>query len=435
MTIFPPFPIAEYVFLAFLSFFSIFLFFGAVMIIALLILQRRFRWLLPALPVTVLSYFLTQCYIMHGGNWVHGETATAVIYAFAAIPSLLRLMFCLILAGMEFWVLIDISRTEKSRITAMSVKEAMDSLPTGLLCYASGGRVLLVNRAMQDFCGKAVGEALINGESFCKRLFLGPLSQGCRLVSVGGEQVTVLQDGSAWKLDLQELLLEGHTVQMLLASEITEAYQKTAALQAMQERVERLNRHLVKVNREIVALTAEQEILNAKVAIHDELGSNLLAIKRFIHTGGTAQEKAELTERLSRTTAFLKNDRERPKRDEYELLIDTAKRLGLTVSVTGTLPEEEPLKHILATAIHECCTNTLRHAHGDELTIRLTEDAERIIAEFTNNGQQPTGEIVERGGLVSLRTLTEQAGGSMTLTVSPVLRIRLELPKEVGYAI
>ena len=128
-------------------------------------------------------------------------------------------------------------------------------------------------------------------------------------------------------------------------------------------------------------------------------------------------------------------DRKTTEQDEYELMIGTAKRLGLTVSVTGMLPQTEPHKHILATAIHECGTNTLRHAHGDRLTIRVTEDETHIAAEFTNNGEPPTGEITERGGLLFLRALIEQANGEMTLTSLPTFTLRLKLPKEVPYAL
>lgn len=223
-------------------------------------------------------------------------------------------------------------------------------------------------------------------------------------------------------------------MQTLIVSDITDTYRKTLELRRMQEKVSDLNIRLVKVNREIVELTVEQEILAAKVKIHDELGSNLLAIKRFLLSGGTEQEKAEIVERLRRSITFLQEE-QTAVADEYELIIGTAKRLGVRVTVTGTLPQIEPQKHIVATAIHECFTNTLRHAHGDVLQVSITETENNIVAEFTGNGEQPTGKIREKGGLVSLRALTEQAGGHMTIRTTPSFTVTLELPKEVENAI
>ena len=184
-----------------------------------------------------------------------------------------------------------------------------------------------------------------------------------------------------------------------------------------------------------MALTAEREILNARVQVHDALGNSLLSIRRFLVNGGTEAEKKELTDRLALGVLFLKNDRPAAERDEYELMLETAAQLGVRVSVTGALPQSAPSKHILATAIHECFTNTLRHAHGDELRVEITQDGDFIEAVFTNNGEQPQGEITEKGGLVSLRALTEQAGGTMTIRFAPAYAVVIRLPKEGDYAI
>ena len=246
----------------------------------------------------------------------------------------------------------------------------------------------------------------------------------------------VLPDGEARKLDESEIPYEKHTVRMLLAFNITEAYRKTRELTKMREKVEHLGVQLQKVNREIVALTAEREVLNAKVKIHDELGSDLLAVKRYLVNGGTEEEKAELMESLIRSVSFLKNDTSTtPVRDEYELLHSMAEQLGLTISITGELPQSEHHKPIIATAIHECMTNTLRHAHGDELHIEVSGDDEMLAAIFTNNGDQPAGEIMEKGGLKSLRELIEEAGGSMTIQTNPVFAISIQLPKEDAYGL
>lgn len=85
----------------------------------------------------------------------------------------------------------------------------------------------------------------------------------------------------------------------------------------------------------------------------------------------------------------------------------------------------------MSAAIHECFTNALRHAHGDELFVEITENEEMLTSVFSNNGEPPAGEITEKGGLKSLRELTEQAGGHMTIRYNPVFEIQLKLPKEV----
>jgi hypothetical protein len=142
----------------------------------------------------------------------------------------------------------------------MSVKEAVDSLPAGILCYAPGAKVLLVNRNMQDICRKTTGTELIDGAIFRECLLEGKLLPGTRRVFMGNEIVIVFPDGTARKITESEIPYEKHTVRMLLALDITQAYYKTQELMQMREKVERLGKRLQKVNQEIVAVTVEREI-------------------------------------------------------------------------------------------------------------------------------------------------------------------------------
>ena len=76
-------------------------------------------------------------------------------------------------------------------------------------------------------------------------------------------------------------------------------------------------------------------------------------------------------------------------------------------------------------------TNTLRHAHGDRLRLSVTDTGSCLLAEFTNNGEQPKAPIRETGGLATLRKIAEQAGIRMDLSSDPAFSLILTIPKEV----
>ena len=200
----------------------------------------------------------------------------------------------------------------------------------------------------------------------------------------------------------------------------------------MQKTLSALNERLTAYNREIVALTAEKELLDARLRLHDQMGEDLLVMKRFILQNGTEAEQKEIETMLRRNVSFLKTGRQGEKKDEYALMLETAEKLGVHIHITGTLPQTEPQKHIIAAAIHECFTNTLRHARGDTLRLNIAEQEEQITIRFTNNGLQPTGPIRETGGLASLRVLAERAGGTLAIAVQPRFTVTLTLPKEVS---
>lgn len=414
-----------------MGFLTILLFFSTSIAIALLFRQKRYPWLWLAVFILMLSYFMEQCFAMALGGHAHSEPVIKIVRGFFLLPDWLLMGLCLGLAMLVFLLFWTIWRYEKGKITPMSIKEATDSLPSGICCYAPGGRILLANSTMENFCQNVTAEPLIDGEVFSERLRSGHLRAGCHQLKAGSEPVMVLDDNSAWKLATQEIFYDKHRVTMILASDITELYQKTKTLRHMQQEVMALNERLIKVNQEIVALTVEREVLNAKVKLHDELGTNLLAIKRYCLEKGSDKALSEIVKRLRRNISFLKTDTSVTIRDEYELLNEMASRLGLRLILKGRLPLKEPQKHVVAVAIHECMTNTLRHAHGNELNIDASEDGKNYLIKFTNNGKAPSHPIEEKGGLVYLRALTEQINGKMTLHNRPVFTVCLELPKEV----
>ena len=406
------------------------LFFGAVTLIALAVRSRRRKALFAAALLLALSYTVLQCLSAYIQKTALTPGKAAFVAFFTAGRGLFSLALCLGMAIWEGLLLRARLRDDAVRITPSSIKEAVDTLPSGICFYREDGRVLLVNRAMEVLCRRLTGAALVNGRAFFEALSAGALPDGIRLAVPGEEPLIVLPDGTAWSFSRKPLQDERLRANMLIASDVTELYEKTRALHQTEDKVTALNRRLTDYNREIVALTTAREILNAKVKIHDELGSNLLAIHLYLMEGGSAQDREDIVERLRTNVSFLQSGYALPVRDEYELMLETAQALGVTVHAEGVIPGWEPARHILAVAVHECFTNTLRHAHGSALFVRVSESAEWIVAEFTNDGEQPHDPIRERGGLRSLRALTERAGGRMDIRTAPAFTITLTLPKE-----
>lgn len=397
--------------------FSVLLFLGGVGAFVLMLRQKR----RGGACVSLLAAFLSLGLFQYAAALLNG-TGNGPVLPAVAICAALTVGEAVLFAG--------ITGHRKKRITLMSIKEATDSLPMGILCYAPNGRIILVNSAMKEFCKGLTGELLTDGLLFAEKMHTGPYLPGCKVIQTKEAFVLQLAGGTVWTVTEETIPYENTGVEAIMVSDISEEYRKTMELRKIQKEVSALNARLVKTNKEIVGLTAEQELFNAKVKIHDELGQNLLGIKRMILDGSvTETEKEEMVERLRENIDFLKKEPDAVS-DEYGLMIGTAKELGVDVVVSGTLPQTEPLKHIVATGIHECFTNTLRHAHGNRLDICIREDEKDIIVEFRNNGKQPAGEICEKGGLGLLRSITERAGGQMTVSSDNILTITLLLPKE-----
>lgn len=421
---------------------SIFLVFGAIQLINASIVQRRYGRLALTIPVLLCSFLMMECvleyeeYLFNDGITDMSPREFEILETFSEIPYITLVFLCLIYIAAEIGENMNIVYWGNHHISPISVKEAIDSMPAGVCSFRPDGRLLLVNRAMNRFGRKVTGNVITDGVSFEQCLACGALMPGCNRVELGDKQFILADDGSAYSVSAQYIKNEDEVIRLLTVSDMTEEYRKYTDLLENQNKVRELNERLTKYNSEIVALASDREVLNAKVKIHDEMGSGLLAIKHYLKTGGTVEERENIIERLRRNIVFLQHAPQENVIDEYALMIGTAGELGVSIEIDGDLPQEEPLKHIVATAIHECLTNTLRHAKGNEIRITVTDSKDRVRITFMNNGTQPEHEITEKGGLASLRVLTEQSGGSMKVLSMPEFAVVLSLPKgEMIYAI
>ena len=106
-------------------------------------------------------------------------------------------------------------------------------------------------------------------------------------------------------------------------------------------------------------------------------------------------------------------------------LKEAADAVGVKLILNGDIPRK--LRKLIAIAIHECLTNTVKHADGSELTVDITDEDGIVTVVFTNDGKPPEGEISESGGLKSLRSTVEQFRGEMEIASEPrfMLTIRV----------
>lgn len=304
-----------------------------------------------------------------------------------------------------------------THITNISVKQAVDKIPFGVCYYNKQGRILLINQTMSGLCEEIMGEAVQNGiRTFDKILSMG--------------SVIRVSDDRAISVYRKKCIIDTEEVELVTAFDITEEYKKTNILMQKEEELKELNEKLLTYNKEMVSVIALREVLNAKVKIHDELGSSLLATKKYVLQGGTSEERLRLIDSLRNNVRFLRQESEEATYDEYEMIMNTAFDIGMQVNIKGELPNNARVRHIVATAMHECLTNTIRHAGGDTLYVDVDNKPDSYRLVYTNNGSVPGAPVIERGGLNSLRDLVEQAGGTMQITVTDQYMLIIELPKE-----
>lgn len=313
------------------------------------------------------------------------------------------------------------------RLFPSSVKESVDNLPVGLCCYWPGGLIKLKNNRMDALSLALYGETLLDGEGFWTALTEGRGS--AEFLQTGLVPVIRLPDGAVFRFFCVPLEFEGAALYEVLAVDMTEEYNRNAELSEKRKRTQEMNDRMRALNREIDRMVVEKEVLAAKVRIHDDVSRALLSSRRYLAHPSRAR-RTELLGLWDRTIHILQNEGPDVWRDSWEYAVQTAREFGITLTVKGTIPEEQQARQLLSTALIACLSNAFRHAGANKVTVELSETQTGYAAVFTNNGEEPSGPIEEKGGLVNLRKQIENAGGRMLVRSIPRFELTIAIPKE-----
>ena len=322
----------------------------------------------------------------------------------------------LALTILSLWAAHKLHSISCRQLTPVSIKESVDHLPCAL-CFAwENGLPCLKNLKMDELSHRIAGEALMNANEFWG--------------AVAHEPIVTLPDGQTWSFERTPLYLSGQTVYQIIGTNITEEARLKRELEGENLRLEDMNRRLRQYGQEVQELTREREILRAKTRVHDEIGQVLLQTRQFL-SGTLGDAEGICAQWRQNAWLLLGKYAEEAREDSFEQLARAAQAIGAAIARVGAFPEDGTENaHLAEAAAHECLTNLVRHAHGTRLEI--SSEATKIgwKIRYINDGDAPTGPIVEGSGLSSLRAQVEAAGGEMVVEHAPRFALTLILPME-----
>ena len=304
----------------------------------------------------------------------------------------------------------------RRQLSPISIKESCDHLPSAL-CFAwENGQPCLKNLKMDELSHLITGEALLNANDFWKTMELQP--------------IVTLENGQTWNFERVQMEASGRTVYQISGTNITEEARLQWDLEKDNLRLKDMNRRLRQYGQDVQEATREKEILRAKTRVHDQIGHALLQTRQFL--SGTQGDAARVCAAWRQNTQLLLTKyADEQRMDAFEQLARAAQAIGVTIARSGAFPQEGTESAQLAeAAAHECLTNLVRHAGGTRLEILSERTAEGWSIRYRNDGDAPSGPIVEGSGLTALRARTEAAGGAMAIAHAPRFELTLTLPQE-----
>ena len=346
------------------------------------------------------------------------------------LPLPMWLLWCITFAAdfLMIWDIAGLCRLRRQALGRDSIKQALDMLPSGICYFAPSGRVKLCNRQMNSLF-----HTISQGDLQTLAELQDALSDcdACSgVIRLSWERQTYLfPDGKAWRYRQSEVKAsDGATYTEAVFSDITELYNKNLELKAQIKQLNAISRELKWLSDNALILTREKEVLSAKTKLHDDMGAGLIAIRHILHHNRT-EEEANAMDLFRQAVSAIKYDNAYPRgRSELDRFLHDAEAIGIKVNLSGDLPEQEELRHVMILAMRECLTNSVRHAGATTIHITAEKKGDSVSVKITNDGRSPETEVVPKGGLHNVYRHIIDFGGTMEIQSKPSFALTVVLP-------
>ena len=254
---------------------------------------------------------------------------------------------------------------------------------------------------MNKLCLDITGSDLLDGNAF-----YGAVKED--ILTVGSKR---------WRFSCREVIFDGEPLRELIASDVTNEYARTRALEKDRAELSRLNRELKEYTVGIDEAVRRKEILQAKVNIHDEMNRLMLStVAADINDSGALDR---IFEQWGQNAFLLCMEAERTEEIQaagsIERLADALKiRLVWKESIPVSLSEKQI--SLFISAAQEAIANAAKHAHAKNMEISFEETASSISCIFVNDGEIPSGSVKFTGGLANLSLLAGRQGAAISVS-------------------
>ena len=374
---------------------------------------KQRRHIVISVVLLAIEYFLIQIIadILHG----HAEKKmVGLSYTLGRIPVIRWITLTAGMMAISITLASFFRHWKEEHITPMSVKDSIDTLNAGLCYWEDGGRIILSNKRMDEICLAISGEMLLNGEKFYNYL---------------ETECIPMPDGTIKYFFHNLVEFEDKQIHELIAADVTELYKKNELLEQETISLQKMNESLRRYNQNIEETVRKQEILDAKVYIHDEMNRLMLVTTANAETPMSEEEFKEILT-LWRNNAILLGrgaDKNKANTDITEVN-QLAELLGIQIKWQGEPPENMPdsISEVFVMVAREAIANAVKHAEAKNITIGIHKKDERLIISISNDGKLPTNEMSPGGGLSNIKRMVEAKMGQFKLEINEQFHMILE---------
>ena len=369
--------------------------------------------------IIVSSIAVTACFL----TLPFMETLTNHAFPFFFAYSTAVLSF----GGILFAVLIV--RELRTSVSGLSVKQAMDSLNTAVLFYRKNGHILLQNNKMRELMLKTSGRVFFNGRLYFETVVV-PNSESYNNYDNydKGTYLYSLPDGMRL-FTIKEILIGRKNIIRLTAADVTEQHRINQELQEKYKGLEFQQAKLKDFVANIEEISRSEELLRIKTETHDAQNKKLTILLRYLRYGEYPDREmfAALSESLLNRIQKSGETSENPQA-ELDTLVGIYEQAGISIKITGELPNDENIAVVMANVLREAAANAVIHGYADKIYAWVMYNGGNCVMRVTDNSARILIKIKEGGGITGMRRQLEKLGGKLYIETSPRFTLTAVVP-------
>ena len=318
-------------------------------------------------------------------------------------------------------------RVLRRSLSDLSVLQALDNLPSGILFYAADGHILLQNKAMQELMVKLLGQKVRDGREIYAAVMQGRVSGGTCKHVLAESVVYELNDKSVWRFK-HDLILSGRKkYHQLAAADISEEWRLTDELAEQGVRLAGQKKELERMLADLSRLSFQKEFSRRKSRVHDVVGQRIALVQKALRS--QKPDLAAVGSSLASLAADLEQDYE-PVATRLEQIITSFAGVGVEIFVKGS-PAQGETGAVQLELVREGVTNAVRHGLASKIWISFSVLDNSHVLSIRDNGTAPDF-VKEGGGIRAMREKIRRFNGKLHIRTRPdfTLNVSLETPTE-----
>ncbi len=313
---------------------------------------------------------------------------------------------------------------QKTELDAFSIKEGLDTLPTGVMFCDEEGYIYLTNAKMLELFLKFTGKEHFNSNDFWQNL-IEPTLENVESQDVEGD-ILIHNGNETWRFSKKSFTIKKERYFEITAINVTLSIGALYTLEEEREKLEQQNIEMRKLIKSMETLRREKEYARIRSQVHDVLSQRLTAIQRMSQSENFT-DYATLLSLSKDSIEHIKAKQGGDAKELYGEIYFYYRKIGLNIELLDELPEEEDIAFLFLSVLREACTNSIKHAGSTIVYVNIDKTPSAYRIEITNNGEKPEHGLIEGGGLYGIRSRVENAGGTLKVELIPEFSLIIKI--------